>query len=200
LSEFVSTMTAREVASHAAEAIGALLLLASDGGELTDPREAAAVIADLERLGTSLPQLCEQLARFLVARHEDGQIAGEDIDLTVPAAAEALSAASQAADMMTAALAEARVASSGLQRVWLRRQRWDIDSAIGPAVGHRWPRCAPALCNARDGWDSCDSRAPSKPARMSRKRLIGSQTNLSGHTMTSWSASQSRRPRARPPQ
>jgi hypothetical protein len=123
LSEFVSTMTAREVASHAAEAIGALLLLASDGGELTDPREAAAVIADLERLGTSLPQLCEQLARFLVARHEDGQIAGEDIDLTVPAAAEALSAASQAADMMTAALAEARVASSGLQRVWLRRQR-----------------------------------------------------------------------------
>jgi hypothetical protein len=200
-------MTAREVASHAAEAIGALLLLASDGGERTDPREAAAVIADLERLGTSLPQLCEQLARFLVARHEDGQIAGEDIDLTVPAAADALSAASQAADMMTAALAEARVASSGLQRVWLRPQRWDIDSAIGPAVGHRWPpaglggpRRAPARCNAWDGWDSCDSRAPSKPARMSRKRLIGSQTNLSGHTMTSWSASQSRRPRARPPQ
>jgi len=118
LTEFVSTMTAREVASHAAEAMGALLLLASDGGELTDPREAAEVIANLERLGANLPQLCEQLARFLVAHHEDGQIAGEDIDLTVPAAAEALSAASQAADMMTAALTEARVASAGLQRVW----------------------------------------------------------------------------------
>jgi hypothetical protein len=118
LTEFVSTMTAREIASHAAEAIRALLLLASDGGELTDPREAAAVIADLERLGANLPQVCEQLARFLVAHHEDGQITGEDTDMSVAGAADALSAASQAADMMTAALAEARAASAGLQRVW----------------------------------------------------------------------------------
>jgi hypothetical protein len=116
-------MTAREIASHAAEAMRALLVLASEGGELTDPRDAAAVIADLERMGANLPQLCEQLARFLVARHEDGQIAGEDIDLTVPAAADALSAASQAADMMTAALSEARAASAGLQRVWLATLR-----------------------------------------------------------------------------
>jgi hypothetical protein len=114
LSELVSTMTAREIASHAAEAIGALLLLTSEGGELTDPRDVAAVIADLERLGANLPQLCEQLARFLVAGHEDGQIIGEDTDC----AADALSAASQAADMMTAALSEARAASAGLQRTW----------------------------------------------------------------------------------
>jgi hypothetical protein len=120
VSELVSTMTPREIASHAADAIRALLLLATEGGELTDPREAGAIIADLERMGATLPQVCEHLARFLVAGHEDGQItneSGDDPDLSVSVTAEALSAASQAADMMAAALTEARIASEGLQQV-----------------------------------------------------------------------------------
>jgi EAL domain-containing protein (putative c-di-GMP-specific phosphodiesterase class I) len=117
VSELVSTMTVREIARQAAEAIWALRQLSSDDGELTDPAEAGEVIADLERMVEHLPQVCEQLARFLVARHEDRQIAGEDVDLSVAVSAEALSTAGQAADMLAAALAEARVASAGLRPV-----------------------------------------------------------------------------------
>jgi hypothetical protein len=117
VSEIVSTMTVREIARQAAEAIWALRQLASDDGERTDPAEAGEVIADLERMVEHLPQVCEQLARFLVARHEDRQIAGDDVDLSVAVSAEALSAAGQAADMLAAALAEARVASQGLRPV-----------------------------------------------------------------------------------
>lgn len=116
MSEFVSTMTAREIASQASDAVRALRHLAAETCELTDPREVGDVIADLERLGESLPHLCEHLARFLVAGHEDRQIIGEDAEVSVDVAAEALSAAGQAADMMTAALAEARAASQGLRR------------------------------------------------------------------------------------
>jgi EAL domain-containing protein (putative c-di-GMP-specific phosphodiesterase class I) len=117
VSELVSTMTVREIARQAAEAIWALRQLSSDDGELTDPAEAGEVIADLERMVEHLPQVCEQLARFLVASHEDRQIAGEDVDLSVAVSAEALSTAGQAADMLAAALAEARVASAGLRPV-----------------------------------------------------------------------------------
>ena len=117
VSELVSTMTVREIARQAAESIWALRQLASDDGELTDPAEAGEVIADLERMVEHLPQVCEQLARFLVARHEDRQIAGDDLDVSVEVSAEALSAAGQAADMLAAALAEARVASAGLRPV-----------------------------------------------------------------------------------
>lgn len=120
MSELVSTMTAREVASQATDAIRALRMLASDHSELADPREVGEVIADLERMSEDLPQLCELLARFLVVQHEDGQItlgAAEDTGLSVAVATEALSAASQAADMMTAALTEARIACTGLRQV-----------------------------------------------------------------------------------
>jgi hypothetical protein len=117
VSELVSTMTVREIARQAAESIWALRQLSSDDGELTDPAEAGEVIADLERMVEHLPQVCEQLARFLVASHEDRQIAGEDVDLSVAVSAEALSTAGQAADMLAAALAEARVASAGLRPV-----------------------------------------------------------------------------------
>ena len=57
-------------------------------------------------MGQGLPQLCEELARFLVTHHEDGQVAhysGRDPDLSVAEVTEALSAAGQAADMITAA-------------------------------------------------------------------------------------------------
>jgi hypothetical protein len=61
--------------------------------------------------------LCEHLARFLVIQNEDGQLrhgAGLDPDDTVTEVIEALAAAGQAADMMTAALTEARATSAVL--------------------------------------------------------------------------------------
>src|SRR5947208_2684135 len=72
-----------------------------------DTRE---VITSLERVGQDLPQLCEQLARILVVQREENQLTagtGQDPDFWVVEAVEALAAAGQAADMMTAALAQA---------------------------------------------------------------------------------------------
>jgi hypothetical protein len=118
VTELASTMTLREIAGQAAEAIRALNELTHGGGELANPGEVRDIIASLELVGCGLPQLCEQLARFLVARSEDGQVThdlGHDPDLSVTEVIEALTAAGQAADMMTAALAEARNASASLR-------------------------------------------------------------------------------------
>ena len=104
-----STMTMRDIAGQAAEAVRALRDLSTGGGYagLDDARE---VIASLRRMGQDLPQLCEQLARILVVQREEGQLApgeGQDLDFWVVEAVEALAAAGQAADMMTAALVQA---------------------------------------------------------------------------------------------
>jgi hypothetical protein len=118
VTELASTMTPREIAGQAAEAIRALNHLALGGGELTSPGEVRDIIASLGLMGQGLPQLCEQLARFLVAQDEDGQIAhgsGEDPGVSVTEVIEALTAAGQAADMMTAALEEAHTASAELK-------------------------------------------------------------------------------------
>lgn len=118
MTELAATMTPREIASQAAEAIRALNHLAAGGGELTSPDEVRDIIASLGLMGQGLPQLCEQLARFLVAQDEDGQVAhdsGQDPGLSVTEVIEALTAAGQAADMMTAALDEAHNASAELR-------------------------------------------------------------------------------------
>jgi hypothetical protein len=107
-------MTPRELASQAARAIGALNELTHGAGELTSPADVREIVASLEVLGQGLPQLCEQLARFLVIKHEDGQLthgSGMDPDHSVTEVIEALAAAGQAADMMAAALSEALGAS-----------------------------------------------------------------------------------------
>ena len=68
-------------------------------------------------MGGQLPQVCEQLARFMVVQCEDGQIArgtGGDPDGVLVEVSEALSAAGRAADMMAAALAEAGAKAAGL--------------------------------------------------------------------------------------
>jgi len=70
-------------------------------------------------MGHQLPELCEQLARFLVAQCEDGQIprgTGGDPDGVLVEVSEALSAAGRAADMMAAALAEAGAKAVGLDQ------------------------------------------------------------------------------------
>jgi len=117
VTELASTMTPSEIASQAARAIRVLNELTNGGGELSNSDDVGAIVRSLELLGQDLPQLCEQLARFLVIQHEDGQLAhesGVDPDDSVTEVIEALSAAGQAADMMTAALTEARRATVGL--------------------------------------------------------------------------------------
>ena len=111
-------MTARDIASQAAEAIRELHDLTSDGADVASLDDARDVIANLEQLGQDLPQLCEQLARILVVQREEGQITpgpGQDPDFWVVEVVEALAAAGQAADMMAAALTQARETSAELR-------------------------------------------------------------------------------------
>jgi hypothetical protein len=119
-------MTPCEVASQAAHAITVLNELTHGGGELSNPSDVRAIVGSLEVIGQGLPQLCEQLARFLVVQHEDGQLTHEDgldADDSVTEAIEALAAAGQAADMMTAALTEARAATQSLTPA--RHRGWE---------------------------------------------------------------------------
>ena len=110
MTELTSTFTPCEIAGQAADAIRALNEVTHGGGELTSTADVQRIVASLELIGQGLPQLCEQLSRFLVIQHEDGQ----DADACITDVVEALAAASQAADMMTAALTEAHSASTGL--------------------------------------------------------------------------------------
>jgi hypothetical protein len=117
MTELASTMTPREIAGQAAHAISVLNELTHGGGELANPGDVRVIVRCLELIGQDLPQLYEQLARFLVIQHEDGQLGNaDDIDADgcVTEVIEALAAAGQAADMMTAALTEARTASQVL--------------------------------------------------------------------------------------
>jgi hypothetical protein len=119
-------MTPAEIASQAAHAIRVLNELTHGGGELSNSGDVRAIVTSLELIGQDLPQLCEQLARFLVIQHEDGQLAhesGQDPDDSVTEIIEALTAAGQAADMMTAALTEARAASQMLTPA--RHRGWE---------------------------------------------------------------------------
>jgi hypothetical protein len=127
-------MTPREIASQAAHAIFVLNELTHGGGELSNPGDVRAIVRSLELIGQGLPQLCEQLARFVVIQHEDGQLTnadGLDANDCVTEVIEALAAAGQAADMMTAALTEARAASQSLaparHRGWEGGQSADAD-------------------------------------------------------------------------
>jgi hypothetical protein len=117
VTELASTLTPSEIASQAARAIAVLNELTHGGGELTNARDVRAIVGSLELIGQSLPQLYEQLARFLVVQHEDGQLMHEEgleTGESVTEVIEALAAAGQAADMMTAALTEARTATQVL--------------------------------------------------------------------------------------
>jgi hypothetical protein len=117
VNELAATLTIREIAAQAAEAVRVLNYLTADAGELTDPDEVRDIAAALALMAGELPQLCEQLARFLVAQREDGRIAdgpGPDPDFVLAEVAEALTAAGSAADMMAAALAEAGAKAADL--------------------------------------------------------------------------------------
>jgi hypothetical protein len=119
VNELAATLTIGEVATQAVEAVRALNQLMADAGELAGPGEAREVVGRLALMGRQLPQLYEQVARFLVVQCEDGQItrgAGGDPDGVLVEVSEALSAAGRAADMMAAALAEAGAKAADLDR------------------------------------------------------------------------------------
>jgi hypothetical protein len=106
VSDLASAMTARDVAAAAASAVEALGELIAHAG-LEDTRE---VIDSLERIGQELPHLCEQIARAVVVRREDGGLEtapGQDLDFWVGEVVEALASAGRAADMTAAALNQA---------------------------------------------------------------------------------------------
>lgn len=126
VTELASTLTPPEIASQAARAIAVLNELTHGGGELSNPSDVRAIVSSLELIGQGLPQLYEQLARFLVVQHEDGQLThehGRGTGDSVTEVIEALAAAGQAADMMTAALTEARNASQALTPA--RHRGWE---------------------------------------------------------------------------
>jgi hypothetical protein len=119
VNELAATMTIGEIATQAVEAVRALNQLMADAGELAGPGEAREVVSRLALMGCQLPQLCEQLARFLVVQCEERQIPhGDrgDTDGVLAEVSEALSAAGRAADMMAAALAEAGAKAASLLR------------------------------------------------------------------------------------
>ena len=118
LSDLASTMTVPEIASQVAEAVRELGELTADSDGFAGLVDVREVIASLERMGQDLPRLCEQLARILVVQREDGQLVpspGQDPDFWVVEAVQALAAAGQAADMMTAALTQAHRTSAELR-------------------------------------------------------------------------------------
>jgi hypothetical protein len=109
VTDLASAMTVRDIARQAADAIRALADLTSAGVDLASLEDARDIIESLERMGQDLPHMSEQLARILVVQREDGQIthgSGQDADFWVGEAVEALAAAGQGADMMTAALTQ----------------------------------------------------------------------------------------------
>ena len=115
--ELARTMMARDIAGQAAEAIRVLNDLTCDGAEAAGLDDVRQVITSLRRMSQDLPRLCEQLARMVVVQHEDGQVKpgpGQDPGFWVVEAVEALAAAGQAADMLTAALAQAEKTSGEL--------------------------------------------------------------------------------------
>jgi hypothetical protein len=116
--ELGSGVTMRDVAAEAAGAVRALNELTLDGADFTGLEDVRQVIGSLRRMSQDLPRLCEQLARMLVVQREDGRITpvpGRDADFWVVEAVEALAAAGQAADMLSAALAQADKISAELR-------------------------------------------------------------------------------------
>ena len=117
LRDLGSTITARDSARQAAEAVRALNEVMADSAGFASLDNVREVIASLQQMSQDLPRLCEQLARMLVVQCEDGQVRprpGQDPDFWVTEAVHALASAGQAADMLAAALAQAGKTSAEL--------------------------------------------------------------------------------------
>ena len=118
VSELASTMTVRDIASQAAEAVRELNDLTQDSADFAGLDDVHEVIANLTRMSQDLPRLCEHLARILVVQREDGHLTsgpGRDPDFWVAEAVDTLAAAGQAADMLAASLSQAGKFSAELR-------------------------------------------------------------------------------------
>src|SRR5260370_10676573 len=96
VSDWAGTVTMRDIAGQAAEAVRALKELTSAGGGLASVEDARQVITSLARLGQDLPPPCEQLPRLLAVQREEGQIAPDprpDLDFSVVEALDELASA-----------------------------------------------------------------------------------------------------------
>src|SRR5260370_1800617 len=75
VSDWAGTVTMRDIAGQAAEAVRALKELTSAGGGLASVEDAREVITSLELLGQDPPPLVQQPARLLAPQPEGTQVA-----------------------------------------------------------------------------------------------------------------------------
>jgi hypothetical protein len=114
------TKTPAQVADSIAEGVRTLNYLTGAGGTvaLEYPGDLYSVIANLKIASNRLPQLFDQMAKWLTGEYAAGRVAhdrGSDPSEYVTAVADALKRAAQDALTLSAALDSAHEASSGLK-------------------------------------------------------------------------------------
>jgi hypothetical protein len=114
------TRSPTDVADAIAEAVRTLNYQTGAGGrvELEYPGDLYSVVANLKIAAMRLPQLFDQMARWLTDEYAAGRVAHDsrnDAGEYVAAVADALERASQDAVTLQAALDSAHEASSGLK-------------------------------------------------------------------------------------
>ena len=112
--------TPAQVADEIAEDVRQLNYLTGAGGsvELEYPADMAEVLVNLKIAADRLPQLFDQMARWIHAEAGAGRVAhdqGRDAGEYVEAVADALRRASEDAATLAAALESAHEAASGLK-------------------------------------------------------------------------------------
>ena len=139
-SDVASTITARDVASQAAEAVRALNDLTSYGAGYASLDQVRGVIASLQRMSLDLPRVCEQLVDTLASLTQRGD--------SKPQGAED----ARARQLSTAAL---RTLAAAL-------------SQAGKTSGELRSASAGQLCRADLGGDRPAQRVPDRSGRIGR--------------------------------
>ena len=112
--------TPAEVADEIAEGVRTLNYMTGAGQsvELEYPADLYSVVANLKIAAQRLPQLFDQMGRWLTAEHAAGRVAhdrGDDAGEYVQAVVDALGRASQDAETLSASLDTSHELSSGLK-------------------------------------------------------------------------------------
>jgi len=112
--------TPAQVADEIAEAVRTLNYQTGAGRqvELEYPGDLYSVVANLKIAAQRLPQLFDQMGRWLTSEHAAGRVAhdrGRDAGEYVQAVADALQRASQDAETLSASLDTAHEMSGGLK-------------------------------------------------------------------------------------
>jgi hypothetical protein len=114
------SLSPAEVAEAIAGLVRTLNYQTGAGGsvELEYPADLYSVVANLEIAAERLPQLLDQMARWLTAEHDAGRVAhdqGADVDEYVSAVVDALGRAREDAVTLGASLGTAHEMSAGLK-------------------------------------------------------------------------------------